>query len=336
MKKVGINGFGRIGRTIFRQFLTQKTEGIDIVAINNPLRANEKIEDYLHLLKYDSVHGVLKDFSFKVVSGGFECNGKLIKFFTELDPSNIDWSSVKVDVVVDSTGVFKDKKSLGKHIKGSVKKVIMSAPGDDLDLTVVMGVNDHLYETTKHHIVSNASCTTNCLAPLAKVIDDNFSIVKGIVTTIHSYTADQRLVDANHEDLRRARAANLSMIPTKTGAAKAVGLVMPHLKGKLDGFAVRVPTPNVSLVDATFEIKKDASKEDINKVLEEAANGKLKGILKLSKEELVSVDFNGTTESSIIDSKYTMVLEKNMIKVLSWYDNETGYSSRVLDLIKIL
>lgn len=333
MKKVGINGFGRIGRTIFRQFLHDISNGCEIVAINNPLRKGEKIEDYIHLLKYDSVHGRLND-DVKVEAGGFSYNGKFVKFFTEMDPANIDWTSMQVDLVVDSTGVFKDKSSLGKHIRGSVKKVIMSAPGDDLDLTVVMGVNDDKYDPSIHHIVSNASCTTNCLAPIAKIIDQSFSIVTGKVTTIHSYTADQRLVDSNHDDMRRARAAGISMIPTKTGAAKAVGLVLPHLNGKLEGFAVRVPTPNVSLVDATFIVSKNTTKEEVNRVLEEASKNKLKGILGFSTEELVSVDFNGTTESSIVDSKYTMVMNGNLVNLLSWYDNETGYSSRVLDLIK--
>lgn len=333
MKKVGINGFGRIGRTIFRQFLNLKNPSLDIVAINNPLRKGETIDDYIRLLKYDSVHGRLSG-DFEVVNDGFKYNGKLVKFYTELDPANINWSETGVDLVVDSTGIFKDKSGLGKHIKGSVKKVIMSAPGDDLDLTIVMGVNDDKYDSKNHHIVSNASCTTNCLAPLAKVIDQSFSIVSGIITTVHSYTADQRLVDSNHDDPRRARAAALSMIPTKTGAAKAVGLVLPHLKGKLEGFAIRVPTPNVSVVDATFEVSKKTTKEEINKVLKEASENQLKNILGYSTEELVSIDFNGTTESSIIDSKYTMVMNGNLVKVLSWYDNETGYSSRILDLIK--
>lgn len=331
MKRVGINGFGRIGRTIFRQYLNSVDSGCKIVAINNPLRKGESISDYIHLLKYDSVHGRLNDVV-KAEDGGFSYNGNFVKFFTEMDPANIDWESLQVDIVVDSTGIFKDKQSLGKH---RAKKIIMSAPGDDLDLTIVLGVNDDKYDPKIHHIVSNASCTTNCLAPIAKVIDQSFSIVSGIVTTVHSYTADQRLVDSNHDDLRRARAANLSMVPTKTGAAKAVGLVLPHLKGKLEGFAIRVPTPNVSVVDATFQVAKETTRDEVNRVLKEASQSPaMKGILGFSTEELVSVDFNGSTESSIVDAKYTMVMNGNLVKVLSWYDNETGYSSRILDLIK--
>jgi len=338
VKKIGINGFGRIGRMVFRAWLEQNDRNpfpdLDIVAVNNPLGKDQSIGHFVHMLEFDSVHGRLKG-NFSVTDHGFSYNGKYIAFFTEKDPAFIPWDSVGVDLVVDSTGIFKDKQGLGKHIKGSVKKVIMSAPGDNLDGTFVIGVNDHLYDTAIHNIVSNASCTTNCLAPIVKVLDDNFGIVGGLVSTCHSYTADQRLVDGEHSDLRRARAAAMSIIPSKTGAAKAIGEVLPHLKGKLDGFALRVPTPNVSVVDATFELHKQTTKDEVNKVLELAANSlNFKGILAISDKELVSIDYNGNSYSCTVDSKYTMVMNGKIVKILAWYDNEWGYSNRVLDLAK--
>lgn len=337
-KKIGINGFGRIGRMVFRAWLEQNDRNpfpdIEIVAVNNPLGKDQTISHFVHMLEFDSVHGRLRG-NFKVTESGFEYNGHKIAFFTERDPSMIPWDSVSADIVVDSTGIFKDKQGLGKHLRGSVKKVIMSAPGDDLDGTFVIGVNDHLYDPNLHHIVSNASCTTNCLAPIVKVLDDNFKILGGLVSTCHSYTADQRLVDGDHSDLRRARAAAMSIIPSKTGAAKAIGEVIPHLKGKLDGFALRVPTPNVSVVDATFEVSISTTKDEVNQVLRDAASSlNLKGILAVSDQELVSVDYNGDAHSSTVDSKYTFVMNGKMLKILAWYDNEWGYSNRVLDLAK--
>lgn len=336
-KKVGINGFGRIGRMVLRAYLEENPErggcpDYAITAVNNPLKKGQTIEHFLHLLEYDSVHGKLNK-NIEVLPDGFTVNGLKIMFYTEMDPSNIPWGDTGVEVVVDSTGVFKDKPGLGKHLHGSVKKVIMTAPGDNLDKTIVMGVNDHEYDPTNHHIISNASCTTNCLAPVVKVLDDALGIEKGLVSTVHSYTADQRLVDGEHEDLRRARAASMSMIPTKTGAAKAIGEVLPHLKGKLDGFAIRVPTPDVSVIDATFIVKKETTKEEVNELLRTAAGGTLLGVLGVSDKELVSIDFTGDSRSSIVDSKYTQVMG-TMVKIVSWYDNEWGYSCRVLDLVK--
>lgn len=340
-KKVGINGFGRIGRMVLRAWLESSPEPsrnpfpeFEITAINNPLQKGQTIEHFLHMLEYDSVHGRMKG-NIEVLPDGFKVNGMKIKFYTEKDPAQIPWGETGVDVVLDCTGFFKDQAGLGKHLHSTVKKVIMSAPGDDLDLTVVVGVNESQYDKTKHHIISNASCTTNCLAPIVKVLDDALGVEKGMVQTTHSFTADQRLVDGDHSDLRRARAASLSIIPTKTGAAKAVGEVLPHLKGKLDGYALRVPTPDVSVIDATFILKKETTKEEINEILKKAADGHLKGILGFTTKELVSVDFIGDSRSSIIDSKYTQVMG-NMVKIVSWYDNEWGYSCRMLDLIKIV
>jgi glyceraldehyde 3-phosphate dehydrogenase len=337
--KVGINGFGRIGRTVFRAYLSNLKEHssqIEIVAVNNPLKKGQKIKDFIHMLKFDTVHGRLNN-EFEVGDDYFLIDGKLkVSFNIQMDPSSIDWSKDNVDVVIDSTGIFKDIAGLGKHLHGSVKKVVMSAPGTGLDGTFVMGVNNHLYDKTKHHIISNASCTTNCLAPIVKVLDDVFGVEKGLVSTCHSVTADQRLVDGEHDDLRRARAAGHNIIPTKTGAAIAVGEVLPHLKGKLDGIALRVPTLNVSVVDGAFILKTSATAEQINDEFKKAASGAMKGILSVCDLELVSSDFIGDPHSSIVDSKYTKVMDGNMVKVLSWYDNEFGYSSRLLDLVKIL
>ena len=281
--KVGINGMGRIGRTVLREFFNRAESDFEIVAVNNPGNASE----YLHLLKYDSVHGRFNG-EIKFEGDILNMNGKAIKFFGLKDPTEIPWSDLGVQIVVDATGIFKDKAGLGKHMRGTVKKVIMCAPGKDLDATFVMGINDNIYDASKHHIISNASCTTNCLAPVAKVLNDKFGIVNGFMTTVHSYTSDQALLDASHSDPRRARAAALSMIPTTTGAAKTVGEIIPELKGKLDGYAVRVPTPNVSLTDLTVTLTNKASKEEINNALKEASETYLKGILKYETDELVS------------------------------------------------
>jgi len=328
--KLGINGLGRIGRTVIREFEKAKLNGkfgnIEIVAVNNPGSAS----DFIHLLKYDSLHGRFPG-DVVVQDNNLVCGSSTMRFFNEKDPSAIDWSSQKVDIVIDATGVFKDKPGLGKHLNGTVKKVIMCAPGKDLDATFVVGINHETYSPEKHHIVSNASCTTNCLAPITKVLEDNFGVEQGFMTTIHAYTGDQALLDAAHSDPRRARAAALSMIPTSTGAAKAVGEVLPALKGKLDGYAIRVPTPDVSVVDLTATLKRPASIEEINKVMKEASETYLKGILGYEEEPLVSIDFMGNTHSSILDAALTNVIG-NQVKVVSWYDNEVGFSCRVMDL----
>ena len=330
--KVGINGMGRIGRTVLREYFNRCDNNIDfeIVAVNNPGKADQ----YIHLLKYDSVHG---PFNGTVTLEGEDMvmNGQKIKFFGQKDPSEIPWSSLGVQVVIDATGIFKDKPGLSKHMNGTVKKVIMCAPGKDLDATFVMGINDKTYDPSVHHIISNASCTTNCLAPVAKVLHDKFGIVNGFMTTVHSYTSDQALLDASHSDPRRARAAAMSMIPTTTGAAKTVGEIIPELKGKLDGYAVRVPTPNVSLTDLTVNIEKKATKEEINAALKEASETYLKGILRYETEELVSVDFMGMRHSSCVDASLTNVIGNN-VKLVAWYDNEAGFSNRVLDLVKFI
>ena len=329
--KIGINGMGRIGRTVLREYFNRAETDFDIVAVNNPGNSKE----YLHLLKYDSVHGRFKG---EVALDGdtVTINGKKIQFFTQKDPSEIPWGELGVQIVVDATGIFKDKKGLGLHMKGgTVKKVIMCAPGKDLDATFVMGINNNIYDASKHHIVSNASCTTNCLAPIVKVLHEKFGIENGFMTTIHSYTSDQMLLDGNHSDPRRARSAALSMIPTTTGAAKTVGEIIPELKGKLDGYSVRVPTPNVSLTDFTANLKKTATKEEINAALKEASETYLKGILRFETDELVSIDYMGMRESSCIDASLTNVIGNN-VKVVSWYDNECGFSNRVLDLVKFM
>lgn len=330
--KVGINGVGRIGRTILRAYFNRiqanANTNIEIVAVNNP----GDPKPYVHLLKHDSLFGTLKgDFSFDSEARNLKYNGRSIKFFSQKDPAEIDWSSMGAEIVIDCTGKFKDKAMLGLHMKGSVKKVIMCAPGKDLDGTFVMGINNDKYDSAKHHIISNASCTTNCLAPVAKVLHETFGIVNGFMTTVHAYTSDQNLLDNAHEDLRRARSANLSMIPTSTGAAKALGEVIPEMKGKLDGYAVRVPTPDVSMVDLTVNLEKKATKEEINAAMKKASESHLKGILGYTEEELVSMDFLGATESSVFDSKLTNVIG-NTAKIVSWYDNEVGFSNRVLDL----
>lgn len=327
--KVGINGMGRIGRTILREIFNRNLhESLEVVAVNNP--GNPM--DYIHLMKYDSVHGRFDgDVSYNEVSKKLSFGGKEITFHTQRDPSEIDWSANSVDIVIDATGIFKDQEGLGRHKKGTVKKVIMCAPGKDLDCTFVMGINNETYDPANHHIISNASCTTNCLAPVAKVLQDSFGIVNGFMTTIHAYTSDQQLLDGSHRDPRRARAAALSMIPTTTGAAKAVGMVIPELKGKLDGYAVRVPTPNVSLVDLTVRLEKKATIEEVNAALKAASEGNLKGILRYEELPLVSIDFMGMRPSSCVDAALTNQIEES-VKVVAWYDNEAGFSNRVIDL----
>ncbi|MCM3691684.1 type I glyceraldehyde-3-phosphate dehydrogenase [Neobacillus niacini] len=324
--KVGINGFGRIGRNVFRAALNNSE--MEIVAINDLTDANM----LAHLLKYDTVHGTLQqdvtvDGSYLVVGN------QKVKVLAERDPAQLGWGDLGVDVVVESTGRFTKREDAAKHLEAGAKKVIISAPASNEDITIVMGVNEDKYDAANHHVLSNASCTTNCLAPFAKVLNDEFGIKRGMMTTIHSYTNDQQILDLPHKDYRRARAAAENMIPTSTGAAKAVSLVLPELKGKLNGMAVRVPTPNVSIVDLVAELEKNVTAEEVNAALKAAAEGPLKGILHYSELPLVSTDYNGSPASSSIDSLSTMVLEDNMVKVLSWYDNEVGYSSRVVDLI---
>ncbi|EST55494.1 glyceraldehyde-3-phosphate dehydrogenase [Brevibacillus panacihumi W25] len=325
MVKVGINGFGRIGRNVFRAALNNPN--VEIVAVNDLTDART----LAHLLKYDSVHGVL-DADVEAGDNTLFVGGKEIKVLAERDPAQLKWADYGVEIVVESTGRFTKREDAAKHLEGGAKKVIISAPATNEDITVVMGVNEENYDPAAHTVISNASCTTNCLAPFAKVLNDQFGIVRGLMTTVHSYTNDQQILDLPHKDLRRARAAAENIIPTSTGAAKAVALVLPELKGKLNGFAMRVPTPNVSVVDLVAELKKDVTVDEVNQALKEAANGKLKGIIGYSEEPLVSSDYNGNPASSTIDALSTMVLEGNMVKVVSWYDNEWGYSNRVVDL----
>ena len=327
--KVGINGFGRIGRNVFRAALGNPA--VDIVAVNDLTDA----ETLAHLLKYDSIHGIL-DADVKAQDGNIVVNGKVIKVLAERDPASLPWGQLGVQVVVESTGRFTDGDKAAAHLKAGAKKVIISAPAKGEDITIVMGVNQQKYDSQKHNIISNASCTTNCLAPFAKVLHENFGIKHGLMTTVHSYTNDQQILDLPHKDLRRARAAGMSIIPTTTGAAKAVALVLPELKGKLNGFAMRVPTPNVSITDLVVELDKPVTAEAINAALKKAAEGELKGIMAFSEEPLVSKDFNGNPHSSIVDGLSTMVVEGSMAKVVSWYDNEWGYSNRVVDLIKYI
>jgi glyceraldehyde 3-phosphate dehydrogenase len=324
--KVGINGFGRIGRNVLRAAL--KGSNVEVVAINDLTDANM----LAHLLKYDTVHGTLQE-EVKVDGDYLIVGGRKVKVLAERDPANLGWGALGVDVVVESTGRFTKREDAAKHLEAGAKKVIISAPASNEDITIVMGVNEDQYDAANHHVLSNASCTTNCLAPFAKVLNDNFGIKRGMMTTIHSYTNDQQILDLPHKDYRRARAAAENMIPTSTGAAKAVSLVLPELKGKLNGMAMRVPTPNVSIVDLVAELDKNVTAEEINAALKTASEGPLKGIMDYSELPLVSTDYNGSPASSTIDALSTMVLEGNMVKVLSWYDNEVGYSSRVVDLI---
>ncbi len=328
--KVAINGFGRIGREVFRINLEQ--DYFDVVAINDLSDA----KTMAHLLKYDSNYGVLPQ---EIEADGEDINvdGKTYKVLTERDPEALPWEKLGVDVVIEATGVFRTKEGAGKYIKAGAKKVIISAPAkDEIDFTVVLGVNDQDYDPSNHNIISNASCTTNCLAPFAKVLNDSFGIKKGLMTTIHAYTNDQKILDLPHSDLRRARAAAMSMIPTTTGAAKAVALVLPELSGKLNGLAVRIPTSTVSMVDLVVETDKETTVEEVNAALKAAAEGPMKGYLDYSEKPLVSIDYKGNSHSSIIDALSTQVIEGNMVKVMSWYDNEWGYSARMVDLVKMI
>jgi len=327
--KVGINGFGRIGRNVFRAALNRGD--IDFVAVNDITDT----KTLAHLLKYDSVLGNL-DADIKASDKTITVNGDEFQVFTERDPGKIDWASVGAEIVIESTGLFTKRDAAAKHLRDTVKKVIITAPAKNEDVTIVLGVNEKAYDPREHHVISNASCTNNCLGPIAKVLHETFTIRKGLMNTIHSYTNDQRLLDLPHSDLRRARAAALSIIPTTTGAAKAIGLVLPELKGKLDGISLRVPTPNVSIVDFVAEVEKNTSKEEVNAAMKKAADGPLRGILQYSEEPLVSVDFRGNSHSSILDAPYTSVIEGNMVKLLSWYDNEWGYSCRVVDLVRYI
>ncbi|MFM2125706.1 MAG: hypothetical protein RL328_2157 [Acidobacteriota bacterium] len=327
--KIGINGFGRIGRNVLRAAL--KRSDVEVVATNDLTDT----KTLAHLLKYDSILGQL-DADVKAEADGISVNGKKIRVFAIKDPAEIDWSSLGVEIVVESTGRFTEAADAKKHLKGTVKKVIISAPAKNEDITIVMGVNDGAYDAAKHNIISNASCTTNCLGPVTKVLQEKFGIEKGSMTTIHSYTNDQNVLDFPHKDLRRARAAALNMIPTTTGAAKAIGLVMPELKGKLDGYAMRVPTPNVSVVDFNAILKTETTTEAVNAALKAAAEGPLKGILGYTEDPVVSTDMLHNSNSSIVDAQLTKVLGGNLVKVVSWYDNEWGYSVRVLDLAAFL
>lgn len=323
--KVGINGFGRIGRLVFRAFL-EKPE-LEVVAINDIT----DVKTNAHLLKYDSVHGRLNA-DVEAREDSIVVDGRPIKVIAERDPAKLPWQDMGVNVVIESTGVFTDAAKAAAHRQAGAKKVIITAPAKNEDITIVMGVNNDKYDPAQHHIVSNASCTTNCLAPIAKVLHDNFTIVRGLMTTAHSYTNDQHILDLTHKDLRRARAGALSIIPTTTGAAKAIGLVLPELKGKLNGFAMRVPTPNVSVVDLVCDLARPATVESINAAMKAAAAGPMQGILGYSEEPLVSRDFNGDPRSSIVDALSTMVIDGTLAKVVSWYDNEWAYSKRVVDL----
>lgn len=327
--KVAINGFGRIGRNFLRASAAQSD--FEIVAINDLTDA----KTLAHLLKYDSVHGIFGA-DIAVAEGSISVNGKAIKIVAERDPEKLPWADLGVEIVLESTGIFTDRAGASKHLNAGAKWVIISAPAKEPDATICLGVNEETLDVSKHKIISNASCTTNCLAPVAKVLHNEFGIIRGLMTTIHSFTNDQRILDLPHKDLRRARAASVSMIPTTTGAARAVGLVLPDLNGKLDGMAIRVPTPNVSVVDLVAEVSKDTTAEEVNAALKKAADGPMKGILQYSDEPLVSIDLNGNPHSSILDSSITKVLEKRMVKILSWYDNEWGYSNRVKDLIQYI
>ncbi|MBZ0159513.1 type I glyceraldehyde-3-phosphate dehydrogenase [Candidatus Methylomirabilis sp.] len=327
--KAAINGFGRIGRNAFRVALEDR--GLEFVAVNDITDART----LAHLLKYDSVHGTLQA-DVQAKDNAIVVDGREIKVFAQRDPAALPWKELGVQVVVESTGRFTDKAGASKHLQAGAQKVIISAPAKDPDITIVLGVNEKMYDPAKHAVISNASCTTNCLAPIAKVIMENFGIRHGLVTTIHSYTNDQQILDLPHSDLRRARAAALSQIPTSTGAAKAVGLVLPALQGKMHGLAIRVPTANVSLVDLVAETERVVTAEEVNSALRKAADGELKGILGFCEEPLVSVDFNGNSLSSIVDSLSTSVVDGTLIKVLSWYDNEWGYSCRIRDLVKYI
>jgi glyceraldehyde 3-phosphate dehydrogenase len=332
--KIGINGFGRIGRQVLKAIKENYRDDFDVVAVNDLFDPQTNA----HLFKYDSNYGIY-DGTVEVVEGDIFVDGDRIAVFAERDPANLPWGDLGVDIVVEATGVFRDGKKAAAHIAAGAKKVIISAPAkpaDSVDLTIVLGVNDEMYQPAQHHIVSNASCTTNCLAPAAKVVSDNFGVVKGLMTTIHSYTNDQRILDLAHKDLRRARAAALNIIPTTTGAAKALALVIPELEGKFDGFALRVPTPTVSIVDFVAQVEKEVTVDEVNAAYKAAAAGPMKGILGYSEEPLVSMDYKGDPRSSIVDGLSTMVIGGTLVKVVAWYDNEWGYSVRVVDLAKLM
>ncbi len=330
--KVAINGFGRIGRNVLKCILKDKEcSDIEVVAINDLTDA----ATLAHLFKYDSIQGI-SPHDIQGEDGRLLVDGKPIQVLSVRNPEDLPWKDLGIEVVIESTGLFTKREAASKHLQAGARKVIISAPATDPDVTVVLGVNEDQYDPKKHQIISNASCTTNCLAPVAKVLNDKLGIQKGLMTTIHSYTNDQKILDLPHKDLRRARAANISMIPTTTGAAKAVSLVLPELKGKLDGMAIRVPTPNVSLIDFVAEVDRETSKEEVNAIFKEAAQNELKGILRYEEQPLVSVDFNGAEDSSIVDALSTKVIQKTMVKVLAWYDNEWGYSSRTKDILKYL
>jgi len=323
--KVGINGFGRIGRMVFRAGYGR--DDVEFLAFNDLTDPNT----LAHLLKYDSVHGILKA-DIGVKGNTIVVNGKKTRVISEKDPGSLPWKDLDVDIVLECTGLFRDRPQASKHLDAGARKVIISAPATDPDITLVMGVNHKQYDPRTHHIISNASCTTNCLAPICKVLLDSFGIEKGLMTTIHSYTTDQRLLDFPHKDLRRARAAAVSMVPTTTGAARAISLVIPELAGKMNGMALRVPTPNVSLIDLVVQLSRSASAQEVNKAFEEASKGSMKGIIEYSTEPLVSSDFNGSTASAVVDALSTMSIGDNMVKVFAWYDNEFGYANRLVDL----
>ncbi len=329
--KIAINGFGRIGRTVLRRLLSQKSTNLEVVAINDIAPT----KSLAHLFKYDSVHGIFAG-EVSAEENALVINGKKIPVTTAKDPFKSEWGKFGTQIVLECSGLFTSREECSGHLKDSVKKVIISAPAENPDITIVKGVNDSQYENAKHHIISNASCTTNCLAPVVKVLHEKFKIKRGLMTTIHSYTNDQKILDVPHKDLRRARAAAVSQIPTTTGAAKAIGLVIPELKGKIDGFAVRVPTPNVSMVDFVCDVEKKTTVAEVNQTLKEAAAGSLKGILGFYVDPLVSCDFNGNPNSSSVDSLLTSVIDGTLLKVISWYDNETGFSQRMVEVTEMI
>jgi len=330
--RVAINGFGRIGRNFARCWVGRKNSNIDLVAINDTSDPRTNA----HLLKYDSMLGKLKDVDITADDNSIIINGKTVKCVSDRNPENLPWKDWGIDLIIEATGVFTSKEGALKHVNAGAKKVLITAPGKNEDGTFVVGVNHHDYDHNVHHIISNASCTTNCLAPIAKVLNEKFGIIKGTMTTTHSYTGDQRLLDASHRDLRRARAAAINIVPTSTGAAKAVALVIPELKGKLNGVALRVPTPNVSMVDFVVQVEKRTITEEVNQALKDASEGPLKGILDYSELQLVSSDYQGTDASSIVDASLTLVMGNDLVKVMAWYDNEWGYSQRVLDLAELV
>ncbi|KOP24997.1 glyceraldehyde-3-phosphate dehydrogenase [Hapalosiphon sp. MRB220] len=332
MIRVAINGFGRIGRNFMRCWLGRENSNIDLVAINDTSDPRTNA----HLLKYDSMLGKLKNADITADDNSIIANGKTVKCVSDRNPENLPWKEWEIDLIIEATGVFTAKEGAMKHVNAGAKKVLITAPGKNEDGTFVIGVNHHDYDHDKHHIISNASCTTNCLAPVAKVLHEKFGIIKGTMTTTHSYTGDQRLLDASHRDVRRARAAAINIVPTSTGAAKAVALVLPDLKGKLNGVALRVPTPNVSMVDFVVQVEKPTIAEEVNAALKSASENELKGILDYSELQLVSSDYQGTDASSIIDASLTLVMGGDMVKVMAWYDNEWGYSQRVLDLAELV